>query len=347
MSSELMQGGMVHGKEMTGIRKAAILLAVLGEEAAAPIFRSLPDDDLQRLTQEIARLGAVPKEVSFKIMEEYHQLAVAQDFIAQGGQDAAQRMLVKAFGENGARDMMQRLVRANELSATRVESLQRIDAKQLARFLEGEHPQTVALILGHLEAKQASALLMCLPQAVRAESVKRLAQLRQFSPEMAEKVSLVLNRRLRSVGEQTKHTYSGFQSVAGLMNNIDATTSREILESIEKEEAKLASAIRDLMFTFEDFLTVPELQIREVTAAVDKKILTLALKGASEELRAHFYQTMSSRAIEMMKEDAESLGPVRSRDVAKAQLDVVALARTLEADGKIVLKSEGADEYVV
>ncbi len=333
--------------QLTGARKAAILLAVLGEEAAATILRALPEDDLQRVTQEIARLGAVPKEVSIKVMEEYQQLAVAQEFIAQGGQDAAQRMLVKAFGENGAREMVQRLVRANELNANRVDSLQRIDSKQLARFLEGEHPQTVALILGHLEAKQASALLMHLPPPVRAESVKRLAQLRQFSPEMAEKVSKVLNRRLRAVGEQTKRTYSGFQSVADLMNNIDATTSREILEMIEKEEAKLAASIRDLMFTFEDFLSVPEIQIREVTGAVDKKVLTLALKGASEELRSHFFQTMSSRAIEMMKEDAESLGPVRSKDVAKAQLDVVALARGLESEGKIALKSDGADEYVV
>ena len=342
MSPEMSQGS-----QIPGVRKAAILLAVLGEEAAATILRMLSEDDLNRVTHEIARLGSVPKEASLKVMEEYQQLAVAQEYIAQGGQDAAQRMLVKAFGENGAREMVARLVRANELSASRVESLQRIDAKQLARFLEGEHPQTIALVLGHLEAKPAASLLMCLPPPTRAESVKRLAQLRQFSPEMAEKVSLVLNRRLRSVGEQTKKTYSGFETVADLMNNIDATTSREILEMIEQEEAKLAASIRDLMFTFEDFLSVPELHIREITGAVDKKVLTLALKGASEELRDHFFKTMSSRAIEMMKEDAESLGPVRSRDVAKAQLDVVALARTLESDGKIVLKSEGADEYVV
>ena len=346
MSADLMHAPHA-GAQVSGVRKAAILLTVLGEEAAAVILRQLPDTDLQSVTHEIARLGPVPKETSLGVMEEYHQLAAAQAYIAEGGQDAAQRMLVKAFGENGAREMVARLMRANELIATRVESLQRIDAKQLARFLEGEHPQTVALILGHLDARKAAGLLMCLPAGVRAESVKRLAQLRQFSPEMTEKVALVLNRRLRSVGEQTKRTYSGFQSVAELMNNIDATASREILEMIEKEEARLATSIRDLMFTFEDFLGVPEQQMREVTAAAEKKTLTLALKGASEELRSHFYQTMSSRAIEMMKEDAESLGPVRSRDVAKAQLEIVALARTLESEGKIVLKSEGADEYVV
>jgi flagellar motor switch protein FliG len=188
---------------------------------------------------------------------------------------------------------------------------------------------------------------MCLPHPVRAESVRRLANLRQFSPAMAEKVAIVLNRRLRSVGEQKKKTYSGFQSVADLMNNIDATTSGEILETIEKEEANLAISIRDLMFTFDDFLDVSEVQLRTVTATVDKKALTLALKGASEQLRNHFYQTMSSRAIEMMKEEAESLGPVRSKDVAKAQLDIVAVARKLELEGKIVLKSEGGDDYVL
>ncbi len=332
---------------MSGTRKAAILVASIGDEAAATIFHHLTEEDLQGLTHELARLGTVPKEVSLKVMEEYQQMSVAHEHIAQGGHDVATRLLIRAFGENGAKEMVQRLIRSQEVNSSRVESLQRIDPKQLARFLEGEHPQTIALILGHLETKQASALLMCLPHPVRAESVRRLANLRQFSPAMAEKVAIVLNRRLRSVGEQKKKTYSGFQSVADLMNNIDATTSGEILETIEKDEANLAVSIRDLMFTFDDFLSVSEVQLRIVTATVDKKVLTLALKGAGESLRNHFYQTMSSRAIEMMKEEADSLGPVRSKDVAKAQLDIVAVARKLEIEGKIVLKSEGGDDYVL
>ncbi len=333
-------------QDMPGVRKAAILMMLLGEEAAAMIFRHLSDEDLQELTQEISRLGSISKEASRKVLSEYQDLTMAQDRIAQGGFDVATRLLVRAFGENGAQEMVQRLVRAQEVNSSRVESLQRIEPKQLARFLDGEHPQTIALILGHLETKQASALLMCLPHPVRAESVRRLANLRQFSPAMAEKVAIVLNRRLRSVGEQKKKTYSGFQNVADLMNNIDATTSGEILEKIEAQESALATSIRDLMFTFDDFLGVSEVQLRAVSSGVDKKILTLALKGATEAVRNHFFATMSSRAIEMMKEEAELLGPVRSRDVAKAQQEVVAMARKLEQEGKIVLKSDGGDEYV-
>lgn len=334
-------------EDVSGVRKAAILITFLGEESAAKIFRLLSEEDLQAVTTEIYRLGTVSRELSFKVLEEYHQLTQAQDHLAQGGQTVAARLLTSAFGEQGAQGMLQRLMRSQDAHSSRVESLQRIEPKQLARFLEGEHPQTIALVLGHLETKQASALLMALPHPLRAESVRRLANLRQFSPRMAETVANILNRRLRSVGDQRKKKYSGFETVAELMNNIDASTSGEILETIEMEEAALANSIRDLMFTFEDFLSVPEVQLRTLTGAIDKKVLTLAFKGASLSLRDHFYATMSSRAIEMMKEEAEQLGPVRNRDVAKAQLDVVATARKLEAEGKMVLKSDGADEYVV
>lgn len=332
---------------MSGVRKAAILVTSLGDDAAASIISHLHEEELQPLTHEIARLGTVPKEISQAILQEYEHMAEAHEHIAQGGQEVATRLLIKAFGESGAKEMVARLIRSQEANSTRIESLQRIDPKQMARFLEGEHPQTIALVLGHLDTKQASSLLMCLPHPVRAESVRRLANLRQFSPAMTEKVATVLNRRLRMVGEQKKKTYSGFQSVADLMNSIDATTSGEILQTIEKDEATLAISIRDLMFTFEDFLGVSEVQLRAITAAVDKKTLTLALKGAREAIAQHFYQTMSTRTVEMMKEEADSLGPVRSKEVAKAQLEVVAVARKLEAEGKIVLKSEGGDDYVV
>ena len=331
--------------KLSGVRKAAILLTVLGEEPAATVFRNLNEHDLQRVADEVANLGAVPIELSIQVFEEYQHMTQAQDYLVQGGHDLARRLLVKAFGEEDAQQILQRLTRGQELGA--LESLQRADPQKLAKFLEGEHPQTIALILGQLGDRQASALLMSFPNETRAEAVKRLAALRRFSPEMAEKVSIVLSQRLKAVGEHGKRTYSGFQSVADIMNCIDTTIAQEILTSIEDEEPSLAISIRDLMFTFEDLLEVGESQVRELTAAVDKRVLATALKGTNEDLKNHFFRTMSSRAVDMLKEDIDSLGPIRSKEVIKAQTEIVAVARKLEAEGKIVLKGEANDEFVV
>jgi len=175
-------------KQLNGVQKAAILITVLGDDAAAIIFRNLPEDELKTLTKEIANLGRIPPQVSQQVLREYHQMSSAREFLTQGGTATATRLLVKAFGENGAKNMQSQMVRTDELNSGRAESLQKADPKQLARLLEGEHPQTVALVLGHLEPKQASALLMHLPRTARAESVRRLANLRQFSPEMAERI---------------------------------------------------------------------------------------------------------------------------------------------------------------
>ena len=332
---------------LSGTRKAAILLSLLGDEPAAMILRNLPDEDLQRITDEVASMPSVPSDVTLEVLEEFQQMMMAQDFIAVGGQDVASRLLIKAFGENGAKTMVQRLMRADEMNSLRVDSLKKADPKKLARFLIGEHSQTKALVLGHLDAKQASALLMKLEPEVRADCVRRLANLGQFSPDVAAKVSTVLNRRLRSLGDQSKSAGSGFRDVAELMNRLDPIAAREILENIEKEEPKLAISIRDQMFTFDDFLEVPEQELRELMSSVDKKTLMVAMKGASEELRSRFYRTMSSRAVEMMKEDSDAMGPVRNKDVVKAQTEIVAIARKLESEGKIALKSEGDDEYVL
>jgi flagellar motor switch protein FliG len=202
------------------------------------------------------------------------------------------------------------------------------------------------LILAHLDAKQGTALLMRLPERVRAETLKRLAQLRQFSPEMAQKVSLVLHNRLQALGEQSRRAYAGFKGVADLLNRLDTAAAKGILESIEKEDAKLAISIRNLMFTFEDFLTVADAGIREILAQVDKKSLAMALKNASQQVKDHVFKSMSSRAIEMLKEDMEVLGPVRAKDVQKAQQEIVAVARKLESEGKVNLTSE-EEEYVL
>jgi len=331
--------------KLSGVRKAAILLTVLGEDTAATVFRDLNEEDTQRVADEVASLGTIPVELSIQVIEEYQQMTQAQDYLIQGGYDLARRLLIKAFGEGEAEGILHRLTKARELKP--LESLQRADPQKLARFLESEHPQTIALILGQLGERQASALLMSLSNETRAEAVKRLANLRRFSPEMAERVSVLLCQRIKTVGEQGKRTYSGFQSAADIMNCIDTTVAQEILECIENEEPTLAVSIRDLMFTFDDLLQVGETHIRELTGAIDKRTLAMALKGTEEGLKNHFFRTMSSRAVDMLKEDMELLGPVRSKEVVKAQSEIVGIARQLEAEGKIILKGEASDEYLV
>lgn len=329
-----------------GLRKAAILLVILGEDAASEIFRHLPPAEVERVSHEIAGLSSVDADTALAVLEEFERLVVAGDYLAQGGKDYAQKLLIKAFGEEGAAELLRQVSRSAEMNASKLDSVRKADPQQLAKFIEGEHPQTIALILAHLEARQASTLLMRLPEELRAEAIKRLAQLRQFSPEMAERVSVVLNKRLEALGEQSRRAYAGLRGVADVMNRLEITTAKTILEGIEKEDPKLALSIRNLMFTFEDLRTVPEAGIRELLGQMDKKTLATALRGASEELKNYIFKSMSSRAVEMMKEDMEVLGPVKSREIHKAQMEAVAVARKLETEGKISLTAEGDDEYV-
>ncbi|HTS08435.1 MAG TPA: flagellar motor switch protein FliG [Candidatus Eisenbacteria bacterium] len=331
---------------ISGARKAAILLVLLGEEVASHIYRHLPPPQVEQITQEIAALNSVDPGVSLAVLEEFERLVMAGDYVAQGGRDYANKLLIRAFGEEGAQELLRQLALTGETSAQKLESLRNADPQQLAKFIEGEHPQTVALILAHLEAKQASTLVMKLPQELRAEAVKRLAQLRQFSPEMAQRVSVVLHKRLEALGEQSRRAYAGLRGVADLMNRLDITAAKTILEGIEKEDPNLALSIRNLMFTFEDLLTVPEAGIRELLGQMDKKTLATALRGASEELKNYIFKSMSSRAVEMLKEDMDVLGPVKSREIHKAQIEAVTVARKLEAEGKISLTPESDDEYV-
>jgi len=331
----------------TGLQKAAILLVLLGEEAASNIYRHLPEADVERLTRRIAELEHFKPDTAISILEEFRRLALTQGYLAEGGPEYAEKLLVKAFGENGAQRLLEQVKRTMEQSAVHLESLQESDPQQLAKFLELEHPQTIALILAHLHAHQASQLLLRLPEDIRAETIKRLAQLRQFSPEVAQKVALALNKHLESLGEQSRRAYAGFKGAADLLNQLEPIASKAILENIEKDDPKMALGIRNLMFTFEDLLGVPEAGIRELLGQLDKKTLALALRGATEELKTLIFKCMSSRAVEMLKEDMEILGAVRSKDVNKAQREIVEVARRLEAEGKLVLSAESQEEYVV
>jgi flagellar motor switch protein FliG len=333
-------------KAPDGVQKAAVLVVLLGEETASQIYRHLAEPDLERLTQAINELPHIDPTTALTVLEEYHRMILTQDYLAQGGTEYAKKLLVKAFGEDGARQLLKQVSHAAEMSTAKLDSLQKADPQQLAKFLEEEHPQTIALILAHLEAKSASALLMRLPEGLRAEAIKRMAQLRQFSPELAQKVSLALHQRLEALGEQHRRAYAGFQGVADLLNHMDPAPAKLILEAIEKEDPKVALSIRNLMFTFQDILTVSEAGVREWLGQMDKKTLALGLRGASDELKNYIFKSMSSRAVEMLKEDMEVLGPVKTRDVNKAQQEGVGVIRKLEAEGKISLGTQ-EDEFVV
>jgi flagellar motor switch protein FliG len=329
-----------------GVRKAAILLIAMGEDLAKEILRTLPDADVQLLTEELADLRTIAPELTAEVVEEFWQLLETQNFMVHGGLDFANRLLVEAFGKERAEDLLAMVRHSQEASQGNLAKLQRTDPQQLGKLLDSEHPQTIALVLAHLDPRKASQVLDSLSEEHKVVSIQRLAEMRQFSPEMAQKVAHILHRRLESMGDTGRKSYSGFKAVADLLNRLNAEESKHILETIEDGQPELALSIRNLMFTFEDLVTVPAASIREIVSGVDKRQLAMALRGANDDLRAQIFKAMSSRAVDMLKEDMEVLGPVRSREVAQAQQEILTLARRLEAEGKIILKLETGDEML-
>ncbi len=348
MAEQGIEGGARHRTtaSLSGVRKAAILLVAVGEQLAKEILRCLPENDVQLITEELADLRGITPELSAEVLEEFYQLLDTQNFMVHGGLDYASRVLIEAFGKQRADDLMALMRRSQEAAQGNLAKLQRTDPQQLGKLLDSEHPQTIALVLAHLDPKRASTVLDNLSEEHKVVSIQRLAEMRQFSPEMAQKVAQILHRRLESVGDTARRSYSGFKAVADLLNRLNAEESKKILETIEENQPELALSIRNLMFTFEDLITVPAATIREIVSGVDKRQLALALRGANDELRAQIFKAMSSRAVEMLKEDMEVLGPVRSREVAQAQQEILNLARRLEAEGKVILKLETGDEML-
>jgi len=334
-------------QSLSGVRKAAIVLVVLGDEAASAIYKNLPEEDLRVITQEITDLDYISPETAAQVLREYHQLTLTQEYLAQGGAAYAAKLLTKSFGETGAKALLEQVSAVQEKEARNLATLQRADPQQLVKFIQGEHPQTIALVLAHMTTKTAATVLGMLPDKVRSQVIVRMAQMQQFSPEMVQKIALVLSRKMMALGEQSRHSFGGVKAVADLLNTVEPNLGSAILAEVEQENSQLAVSIRNFMFTFEDFLEVPETGLRELLGQLDKKMLATALKGAGEDLRNHFYKCMSSRAVEMLKEDMDTLGPVRARDVSQAQQETITLARKLEADGKLTLKNEADDSYVV
>jgi flagellar motor switch protein FliG len=336
-----------HGQPLTGVRKAAVFLVAVGDELGRKILQNLAEADVQRLTEEIAELRSIPPELSLQVVEEFHEMLETQTYMVHGGLDYATKLLVDTFGKQRAEDLLALVRRAQEASQSDLSMLQRVDPQQLGKFLESEHPQTVAIVLAHLDPRKGSIVIDSLSEERRVDAIRRLAAMRQFSPEMAQRVAMILHRRLENMGDTGRRSYAGFKAVADLLNRMESEQTKKILEQIEAADVATALSIRNLMFTFEDLVTIPPASMREIVSTADKRQLALALRGAHEDLRAHVFSAMSSRAADMLKEDMEVMGPVRGREVAGAQHEILALARNLEAEGKVILKLEQGDDYVM
>ncbi|MBZ5495424.1 MAG: flagellar motor switch protein FliG [Acidobacteriia bacterium] len=333
-------------EQISGIKKAAILMVLLGDEISASLFRYLQEDEIQEITKEISRLGRIDPEMADGVLDDYYKMTLARSYLMQGGADYARKLLVKAFGADTSRKLLDRVTLALQSASVGIDSLEKADPAQLSKFIQNEHPQTIALVLAHLKTPQAAALLNSLPAELRADVVMRMANLEQISPEIVTKITSVLSQRLQSLGDFSRESYGGVRAVAELINRLDSNTSVAILEKIENDNPNMALSIRNLMFVFDDILLIDDAGMREIIQRVDKKTLTVALKGTSEELKGRFYHHMSQRAVEMLKEDMEVLGPVKIKDVEAAQQEIVAVIRKLDQDGVISLRGGGGDEYV-
>jgi flagellar motor switch protein FliG len=332
---------------LPGIRKAAILLVILGDQISGEILKQMDEEEVQTLGREVARVISISNDQAEEILEEFYQMSVAREYVLKGGIDYAKKMLVNAFGPDHAKRMVDRLVKTLGSETASFDTLQKADPQQLAKFIHNEHPQTIALILSHLNASQAAGLLISLPPELRADVALRMANLDQISPEIISKIAAIIGQKLKSLGELSRESYGGVRAVSEMFNRLDSGTSKEILEAIEQSNPSLVETIRHLMFVFEDLLLVTQEAIKEVLGKVDRKILTVALKGTSEQLRNHFLQGMSQRGAEMLKEDMEALGPVKIKEVEAAQQQIIAVVRQLEAEGTISLKGTVGEQYVV
>jgi flagellar motor switch protein FliG len=331
---------------MTGTRKAAIALMVLGEEGASAIFKHLHQEEIERIVCEVAALGAVPPEVSESVLTELNNTATSASGMTAGGVESARRLLAKALSPEESRRIFDRILHLLHTNAG-FASLEYANPQQLSKFMLGEHPQTTALILAHINPGSAAQVLEQLPTEMRAEVMLRMASMEEIPPDVIARVSSVIEHKLRGLGGgMSREQRGGVRAVAELFNRLDRSISRPALTHMESLAPETAVAIRNLMFIFEDLVGVEETGIREIVNRADKKQLTLALKGASEEIRSRFFSNMSKRAVDMMKEEMELLGAVRLRDVEKAQQEIVGIARKLEEEGLITTGAGAGDSYV-
>jgi flagellar motor switch protein FliG len=334
-------------EHVSGLRKAAILMIMIGDEASSAILRRLDEEEIQNISREIARVHSLTAEEAEGALEEFYQMSIAHDYVIKGGIDYARKVLMSAFGPEQAKKMLDRLMKTLGNETLSFDALQKTDPQQLAKFIHNEHPQTIALVLSHLNPSQAAGLLFSLPVEMRADVSLRMANLDQISPEIISKIAVVIGSKLKSLGELSREAYGGVHAVAEMFNRLDSNTSKDILDNIEQANPTLVEMIRHLMFVFEDLLLLNVNSLKEVLAKVDRKILTLALKGTSEQMKNHMLQAMSQRGAEMLREDMEALGPIKIKEVEAAQQQIIAVVRQLESEGVISLKGTVGEQYVV
>ncbi|MGC9947709.1 MAG: flagellar motor switch protein FliG [Bryobacteraceae bacterium] len=329
---------------VTGARKAAMFLMGVGDQIGADVLRHLDAGEIRQITREISTLDAVAPHHMLGVFREFETLAVSSPFFAKGGAECARRLVEQALGAEPAQKILQSSGPA-AASQTELELLQDTDPQQLAGFVRDEHPQVIALILSNLPAAQAGAVMSSLPPDIQPQVAMRMASLDRISPEVFRRIAEAIGSKLQNL-KQVKRA-DGMRTLAALLNQVDPAVVEAILAKVDEEDQALGTTVRDMMFVFEDVLNISKDNMTKLIARVDRKILTVALKGTFGKVRDHFKQCMSQRAAEMLEEDMDALGPVRIRDVEAAQQQLVAVVRQLQQEGVLSVNRGGGDEYVV
>lgn len=330
---------------ISGREKIAVLMVSLGNDIAPEIYKKLDDATIELITLEIANLRKVSPELKLEVLKEAQEILMAREFMARGGVDYARDVLERALGPERAQNLLARITAS--LQVKPFDFMRHTDATQILGFIQNEHPQTIALILSYLEPPQAAMILSGLTPEMQAEVTKRIATMDRITPEVLREVERVLERKLSTVMGQDFTMAGGIDAVVALVNSADRTTERNIMEYLEENDPELAEEIKKRLFVFEDIMRLDDRSLQRILREVDMKELSLALKGATEELKTKFFKNMSKRAAEMLQEDMEYMGPVRVKDVEEAQQKVVNVVRGLEEQGEIVIASGGDDDLVV
>ncbi|MBQ9120658.1 MAG: flagellar motor switch protein FliG [Lachnospiraceae bacterium] len=331
--------------EYSGLQKTAILMIALGPERSSKIFKHLKEEEIEQLTLEIANTRSVSQATKDAVMDEFYEVCLAQQYIAEGGIAYAKDLLEKALGTEKAMEVIGKLTAS--LQVRPFEFIRKIDPAQLLTFIQDEHPQTIALILSYLSAGQSAALIGALAPDKQADVAKRIAQMDRTSPDVLKEVERVLEKKFASLVNQDYTIAGGVDAIVDILNTVDRGTEKHIMETLEIEEPELADEIRKKMFVFEDILSLDDRSIQRVLREVQNDELAIALKSTGEEVQEVIFNNMSKRLSAMIKEDMEFMGPVRMKDVEEAQQKIVNIIRKLEDSGEIVISRGGGDEIVV